>query len=318
MEISVGLIETSKAVTSKAPNTDLSHSEARSIGCFTCSITRDMSPLPSEATVEEYEALVEKGHWRVGKWIYPHCNRCPQRLCRIKTESFVQKYFKEDLSANVRNWHSEYKKLYKNLTYEFLPADTLHKDVLLVYEHSTGQKADEDQFLKDFGCSPIGEVKSETLKKFNKGDFKESTTGSMYAVIKSGSEPIAVLVVDICKNWVGFKTFWHRDPTSQKNKTIMLKICWFKFFELAHRLNKPYVQLSYFDPTNPRLLYKLNYSQILEVNAHNDGNWVPIENIMEIMTDEKGNRCPKNLESYIDNVNGNNEIGSTTTEHNDK
>jgi arginyl-tRNA--protein-N-Asp/Glu arginylyltransferase len=299
------------------PKDALGNSETRAIGCFTCSVTRDLNPLPSEATIEDYENLVEKGHWRVGKWVYPNCNRCPQRVCRIKTESFIQRYFKEDLTVNIRNWHSEYKKLYKNLTIEFLPADTIHKDVITVYEHSIGNQVDEDKFKKDFCTSLIGDVSSETLRKFNMGDFKDVTTGTMFVVLRSAGEPVGVLVVDICNKWLGFKTFWHRDPTSQKNKTIMLKICWFKFFELAHRLNKPYVQLSYFDPTNQRLLYKLNYSNILEINAHNDGNWVPIEDVMEITTDERGNRIPKNLDRYIDHINANKKISSTLEDHNE-
>jgi hypothetical protein len=298
------------------PKEGLSHSETRAIGCFTCSVTRDLSTLSSDAPIEEYETLVEKGHWRVGKWVYPHCNRCPQRLCRIKTDSFVKKYFKEDLSINIRNWNSDYKKLYKNLTIEFLPADAIHKDVIKVYEHSKGHKADEDLFMKDFCMSPIGVVPSEALKKFNKGDFKESANGSMFGVIKSGDEPVGVLLIDICNKWMGFKTFWHRDPTSHNNKTIMLKICWLKFFELAHRLNKPYVQLGYFDPINPKLLYKLNYSKMLEINAHNDGTWVLIEEVMEITTDGRGNRCPKNLESYVEAISANSKMGSTINDHN--
>jgi arginyl-tRNA--protein-N-Asp/Glu arginylyltransferase len=275
-----------------------------------------LSTLSSEAPVEEYEALIEKGQWRVGKWVYPHCNRCPQRVCRIKTDSFVQKYFQEGLNPKIRTWNSEYKKLYKTLTIEYLSADTIHKDVLSIYEHSIGHEADEDQFIKNFCTSTIDVVPSESLKKFNMGDFKESTTGSMIGVIKSGDKPVAVLLIDISKNWLGFKTFWHRDPTSQNNKTIMLKICWLKFFELAHRLNKPYVQLGYFDPTNPRLLYKLNYSAILEINVHNDGTWVPIEDVLEITTDEKGNRCPKNLERFVEILNTNCKLGSTIKDNN--
>jgi arginyl-tRNA--protein-N-Asp/Glu arginylyltransferase len=300
-----------KDISSMTPKNEVRGSESRAIGCFTCSIIRDMDPLSSETSVEDYENLIEKGYWRVGKWVYPHCSSCPQRLCRIKTDTFVKKYFKEDLTPSIRNWNSDYKKLYKNLTMEFLSADAIHKDVIKVHEHSMGQQVDEDQFMKDFCTSLIGVVPSETLKKFNTGDFKESTTGSMFVVIKSGSEPIAVLLMDICNKWVGFKTFWHKDPTAHNNKTIMLKICWFKFFELAHRLNKQYVQLSYFDPTNARLLYKLNYSPILEINAHNDGKWVPIEDLMEITTDERGNRCPKNIESYIAAINTNDTTSST-------
>jgi arginyl-tRNA--protein-N-Asp/Glu arginylyltransferase len=275
-----------------------------------------MSTLSSETPVEDYETLIEKGQWRVGKWVYPPCNRCPQRLCRIKTDSFREKYFQEGLNPKIRTWNGEYKKLYKTLTMEFLPADTIHKDVYSIYEHSIGPEATEDQFMKDFCTSVIGAVPSESLKKFNMGDFKESSAGSMFALIRSGDKPVAVLLVDITSKWIGFKSFWHQDPTSQNNKTIMLKICWFKLFEIALRLNKSYVQLSYFDPTNPRLLYKLNYSPILEINAHNDGKWVPIEDVMEITTDEKGNRCPKNLENYIEAINSNIKLDITIKNNN--
>lgn len=280
--------------------------QTRAIACFTCSAVRLLSPMREHSDVSDYEKLVEAGNWRVGKWIYPPCQNCPQRLCRIKTETFISKYLKEDLSPKVKSitkWPIEYKKMYETLTVEMLDADSLHHDILELYKHSCDlSEVDTDQFFMDYCTSPIGSADKNTIKQLNAGNYSVKVSGSMFALIKADGKPVAAVLLDACNNWLGFKSFWYKDAHPLQNKPVMVKMCWFKVFQLAQQLNYPYVQLSIFDPTNSRLMYKLNYSEMLEVNANNDGNWVPMNRLMDLIIDSKGNRVPKSLECYFEKI----------------
>lgn len=280
--------------------------QARAIACFTCFAVRKLQPMPATANIDDYERLVEAGNWRVGKWIYPPCPNCPQRLCRIKTETFVNKYLKDDLSPkpkSIAKWPKDYKKLYDSLTIEFRDTNTLDPDILELYQHSCNlPEVNANEFILDYCTSPIDSTDKETIKELNRGNFSKKVTGSLFAVIKSEGQPIAALLLDACNSWLGFKSFWYRDINSLQNKPIMVKLCWFKVFQLAKKLQYPYVQLSIFDPTNPRLMYKLNYCELLEVNANNDGKWIPMDRLMQIIIDERGNRIPQNVESYFEKI----------------
>jgi hypothetical protein len=257
------------------------------------------------STIEDYELKIEAGSWRVADRIYPTCEKCPQRLCRVPTPAFVKKYFKPDYTLpNSAKMPAIYKELYRSLKWEFYPIDAVNADIRSIYSTSVEKEISEEQFAKDAGLSTIGALSAETLARFNGSDFRAKTTGSMFVLIRTDKGvPVAVLVADLSKNWIGFKSFWYKDPTGKDNKTIMTKICWFKFYELANRLGYPHVQLGYYDPANPRLGYKLNYSELpLEINARGDGNWLPIESLGEVYNDDRGNRQIRDIGQYYKNI----------------
>jgi arginyl-tRNA--protein-N-Asp/Glu arginylyltransferase len=277
--------------------------EVRDIPCFTCGTLRAMKPLPAQATVQDYEELIEKGCWRVGKWIYPPCPHCFQRLSRIEIASFITKNFKENYLFNgFKKWNQNYKKIYQSLSFEFISSEAVNPEIFSLYLNSEGVHGNAEAFKNNYGSSPLGALDNEILKKLNAGDFNVNGTGSVFVLLKSKEKSVAALLIDIANKWIGFKIFWYKDPNTTTNKIIMTKICWLKLFEIADRLKFTYAQISYFDPYNSRLLYKVNYGDILEINTHHNGKWVLLKDLVKLKTDGDKGRIIDDLPDYCDKI----------------
>ena len=90
-----------------------------------------------------------------------------------------------------------------------------------------------------------------------------------------GREPWGVLLVDVAPSWLGGKSFWV-NPLTVKGVTS-LEVIVAATARAAAVAGRPTVYLSYFDPGNPRLLYKTRYARALQVWCKRSGGWRPFE-----------------------------------------